>query len=137
MDHVKLMESMSLSENNCKPTTFYKSICAKIDQVETEIVYADHTNKLFIIVTQYQKLGSLLTVTKEQAENLDSVAEAVYTVKHLFGVENPEQLAVARFIAEKLDIQKELCLFLCLKTYSPDIARAVVDVLIDFKSGNI
>lgn len=136
MDVVKLMESMSLtgkSEENSELLSFYKSIGVKINDIPTDIIYADHENKLLIIASQYQKFGALLSVTKEQIINLDHNTEPVYTVKPLFGSEDSDQQAAARFIAEKLNIQKPLSIFLCLNKYEPEIVKALVDVLVDIQ----
>lgn len=137
MDVIKLMESMSLTgeENNSSDyLSFYKSIGVKINDIPTDIIYADHENRLLIIVSQYQKFGALLSVNKEQIEHLGSSSEPVYTVKPLFGNEDPQQQAAARFIAEKLNIQKPLNIFLCLNNYDPNLVKALVDILLDVQS---
>lgn len=134
MDFVQLMQSLSLGNsagNSSEQLSFYKAIGVKINEVHTDIIYADHENKLLIIASQYQKFGALLSVTKEQVVNFGS--EPIYVVKPIFGSEDLEQQAAARFIAEKLNINKPLSIFLCLDHYQPEIIRALVDVLLDIK----
>lgn len=137
MDFIKLMESMSLNgnseETSQKPLSFYKSVGVKINEIPTDIIYADHDNKLLIIVSQYEKFGALLCVTKEQVVSCESETEPVYMVKPLLGSEDLEQQAAARYIAEKLNIQKPLGIFLCLNKYEPAIVNALVDILLDIQ----
>lgn len=138
MDVVALMQSMSLQnleEDSSQAPSFYKSVGVKINDVHTDIIYADHENKLLIIVTQYQKFGALLSVTKEQVVNFGGSAEPTYVVKPVFGSEKLEQQAAARFIAEKLNISKPLSIFLCLNGYEAEIVRALAEVLLEIQNG--
>lgn len=130
------MESMALSSSS-QTQHFYKAICALIDGTPTELVYAEHSDKIVIFCTQYSKIGSLFSATKDQVETLDSLAEIVYSVKQIAGPENIEQEAAVRFIAEQLDISKKLCIFICLKTYEKEVVRAVLDALINLKNNRI
>lgn len=136
MDVVKLMESMSLSEKseeNSELLSFYKAFGVKINDIPTDIIFADHDNKLLIIVSQYQKFGALLSVTKETILNCENNTEPVFTVRPIFGNEDLVQQAAARYIAEKLDIQKPLNIFLCLDKYEQDIIKALANVLVDIQ----
>lgn len=128
-----LMEAVSLSKPEIKYPSIYKSVCAKIDKVETDILFANHSEQIVVIATQYKKLGSLLTVSKDCVDSLDQISDAVYTVKAISGREKIEEEAAARFIAESLNIDKKLYVFLSLKSYDKEIVKAVADAVFNLK----
>lgn len=131
MDLVNLMKSMSLNENEQIPDSNFHVFAASILGVHTDFVYGEFVNKYMIIAAQYGKIGGLLKVTVDQAEDGLNITEPVYSVNVVFGADSIEQQAAARYIAQALDIRKPLLLFLCLKNYETDAVRAVVDALLN------
>lgn len=136
MEIVNLMKSLSVSETIEENSTNLRELAAEIEGVHTDIVYGKFTNKQLIIATQYGKVGSLLKVTVDEAENGVEITSPVYSVVNCFGVENIEQQAAARFIAERLNVRKCLMLFLCLKNYESSTIKALVEVLLNVP-GNV
>ncbi|XP_026486100.1 uncharacterized protein LOC113393437 isoform X3 [Vanessa tameamea] len=104
------MELLDVMKNlTIKPTgneseqKLFKSIAADIDDVPTEIVIADYTDKTLLIVSQYQKIG------------------------------REEQQVAARYLAEAINITKPLCIFINLKSYDIETVKACKDIILDLK----
>lgn len=131
MDLVDLMKSMSVNDNEETPDSNFHVFAANICGVHTDFVYGEFVNKYMIIAAQYGKIGGLLRVTVDQAENGLTISEPVYSVNVVFGADNIEQQAAARYIAQALDIQKPLLLFLSLKKYDTEDVKAVVEALLN------
>ncbi|CAF4779814.1 unnamed protein product [Pieris macdunnoughi] len=70
MELLDVMKNLTIKNvANESNQNFFKSIAADIDDVPTEIVYADYSDKIMLIISQYQKIGSLLMIQKEQEKN--------------------------------------------------------------------
>lgn len=131
MDLINLMNSLTISEPVEESNSNIHIFAALLEGVHTDIVFCAFTNRYLIIATQYEKAGSLLNVTIEEAENGIEVSPPVYNVVNLFGPENIEQFAAVRYIAEKLNIRKPLKVFLCLKNYKVDTIKALTEALLN------
>lgn len=111
---------------------FFKSIAADIDGVPTEIVYADYADKIMLIISQYQKIGSLLMIQKEHVHS-PLGSNDIYTTKVIFGASGEEQQVAARHLAEAINISKPLCIFINLKSYDIETVKACKDIIFDLK----
>lgn len=111
------------------------SVC--IEGCDTDISIMEFTDKLFVVVSQYKKLGTLVLVTKDAA-NCDDPQKLVYTTKMLFGKDEAEVDATAKLIATTIKSPKTVLLSLALKKFSPTIVRsiaaAVATQLVSFNS---
>lgn len=88
----------------------------------------DFTDKLFVVISQYKKLGNLILVTKDSAACTD-LQEPVYTTKVLFGKDEAELHAAARHIVNTAQCPKTVLLSLALKEISPGIVRSIAVVV--------
>lgn len=113
---------------NDKPSNIF-NFAAKIAGYPTEFVIGTFTNQNLIIATQFGKISSLYSVSVDQTENGISTTEPVYSVNPLFGAENIQAEAAARYITEQLGIRKPVLLFLSLKSYKRDIVVGVVEAI--------
>ncbi|CAH4017986.1 unnamed protein product [Pieris brassicae] len=133
MELLDVMKNLTIknvaSESN---QNFFKSIAADIDEVPTEIVYADYSDKIMLIISQYQKIGSLLMIQKEQVHS-PLGSNDIYTTKVIFGASGEEQQVAARHLAEAIDICKPLCIFINLKSYDIETVKACKDIILDLK----
>ncbi|XP_037527040.1 proteasome assembly chaperone 3 [Rhipicephalus sanguineus] len=102
------------------------SVC--IEGCDTDISIMEFTDKLFIVVSQYKKLGTLVLVTKDAA-NCDDPQTLVYTAKVLFGKDEAEVEATAKNIAKTIKTSKTVLLSLALKKFSPTIVRSIVSAV--------
>ncbi|KAH6940844.1 hypothetical protein HPB50_009035 [Hyalomma asiaticum] len=98
------------------------SVC--IEGCDTDISIMQFTDKLFIVVSQYKKLGTLVLVTKDVA-NCDNTEKLVYTTKVLFGNDEAEVHAAAKHMAMTIKTSKTVLLSLALKKFSPTIVRSI------------
>lgn len=134
MELLDVMKNLTIrhssSDSECQ---LFKSIAADIDDVPTEIVLADYTDKTFLIISQYQKLGSMLTIQKDQI-NSPLGTDDIYTTKVIFGATGEEQQVAARYLAEAINISKPLNIFINLKSYDIETVKACKDVILDLKN---
>lgn len=125
------MKNLTLTENDSKPKLF-KSIAADIDDVPTEIILADFADQTMLIVCQYQKIGSMLMIQKDQIHSPLGTND-IYTTKVIFGASGDEQQTAARYLAEAIKITKPLVIFINLKTYDIETVKACKDIILDLK----
>uniref|UniRef100_A0A131YCA6 Proteasome assembly chaperone 3 n=1 Tax=Rhipicephalus appendiculatus TaxID=34631 RepID=A0A131YCA6_RHIAP len=100
-----------------------------IEGCDTDISIMEFTDKLFIVISQYKKLGTLVLVTKDAA-NCDDPRTLVYTTKVLFGKDEAEVEAAAKNIAKTIKTSKTILLSLALKKFSPTIVRSIVSAVV-------
>ncbi|XP_063379451.1 proteasome assembly chaperone 3-like [Cydia fagiglandana] len=110
----------------------FKSIAADIDDVPTEVVLAEYTDKTLLILSQYQKIGSMLTVQKDEVHNPLGSSD-IYTTNVIFGATGEEQQVAARYLAEAIKITKPLNIFINLKSYDIETLKACVDIVQDLR----
>ncbi|CAF4779794.1 unnamed protein product [Pieris macdunnoughi] len=133
MELLDVMKNLTIKNvANESNQNFFKSIAADIDDVPTEIVYADYSDKIMLIISQYQKIGSLLMIQKEQVHS-PLGSNDIYTTKVIFGASGEEQQVAARHLAEAIDICKPLCIFINLKSYDIETVKACKDIILDLK----
>ncbi|XP_068630677.1 proteasome assembly chaperone 3-like [Battus philenor] len=133
MDLLNSMKNLTIKHSqNQSETQFFKSIAADIDDVPTEIVMAEYADKILLIVSQYQKMGSMLMIQKDQVHS-PLGSDDIYTTKVIFGATGLEQQVAARYLAEAINITKPLCIFINLKSYDIETVKACKDIILDFK----
>lgn len=109
----------------------FKSIAANIDDVPTEVVFAEYSDKIMLILSQYQKIGSMLTIKKEQVFDGSVVTGTFYTTKVIFGDAGEEQRVAARYLAEAIQITKPLNIFINLKSYDIATVKACEEIILN------
>lgn len=133
MDLLKLMENLSIKPvdaSNSKEVM--KTFAADINNVPTEIVFGNYNDRYLVIISQYEKVGSMLMVEKDQVHSPLGTND-IYTTKVIFGDTGEEQQVAARFVAEGINISKPMCIFINLKSYGIDTVRACKDILLKLK----
>lgn len=134
MELLNVMKNLTLQECNCdEEMNFFKSIAADIDNVPTDVVLVEYADKTMILLSQYQKLGCMLMVLKDQIHNPSGIDD-IYTIKVIFGASEAEQIAAARYLAEAIQITKPLVLFINLKSLDIETLKACKDIILDMKS---
>lgn len=132
MDLPDIMKNLKI-QNSEAPNNLFKSVSAEIDDVTTDIVIAECSDKVFLVVSQYQKMGSMLMVVRDRINGPHGI-EDVYSTKVVFGDSGEEHQAAARFLAETVDIlSKPLCIFINLRSYDIETLKACRDIILDFK----
>lgn len=133
MELINVMKNLTIkhTENESEQKLF-KSIAADIDNVPTEIVLAEYNDKILLIVSQYQKIGSMLMIQRDQVHS-PLGTENIFTTKVIFGATGEEQQVAARYLAEAINITKPLCIFISLKSYDIETVKACKDIILDIK----
>jgi hypothetical protein len=133
MELLDVMKNLSIENVQSEPEQLlFKSIAADIDDTATEIVFAEYSNKILLIISQYQKIGSMLLVQKDQINSSIGIND-IYTTKVIFGATGEEQQVAARYLAEEINITKPLCIFINLKSYDIETVKACKDIILDLK----
>ncbi|XP_069127458.1 proteasome assembly chaperone 3-like [Argopecten irradians] len=91
-----------------------------VNNQKTEILCSHFADKLFVIVTQFNKMGNLIELTRDAAVN-DAITPSrpSYSTKVLMGRDEPLMHVLAKNVLGKLDIKKPVMLALALKDESP------------------
>nr|XP_034171946.1 proteasome assembly chaperone 3-like [Osmia lignaria]XP_034171947.1 proteasome assembly chaperone 3-like [Osmia lignaria] len=97
----------------------------------TDIALKIYSNRVLIIATHFKKFGSLITVTK--GSSFHQFNNSIFSAKVLFGRDDIEIVAAARYIAEQINLDKPLLISLSLKNYEPDTLRAIANALKELK----
>lgn len=132
MDILELMKNLNVKENDSKEQLF-KSVAADIDDIPTEIVIAEYSDKILLIISQFQKIGSMLMIQRDQVQNSPVGVDNIFTTKVIFGATGEEQQVAARYLAEELNIVKPLCIFINLRSYDIETVKACKDIIFDIK----
>ncbi|CAF1245005.1 unnamed protein product [Rotaria magnacalcarata] len=82
----------------------------------TDLVISSFANKLFISVTQFGKIGSLVLVRRDV--NLEEDSTPVYSVKSLLGKDQAEYHILARHLYERLQLKKQLLFGFALHSFA-------------------
>lgn len=129
MDIVNLMKLVSINEKEESNASNLKVFGVEIDKHCTDIIFGEFLNQHMLVITQYGKIGSLVKVVRDQIVNESGATDLIFSTKHIFGTENYEQQAAARYIVEKLNITEPVVMFLNLKDYERKTVLTIMDVL--------
>uniref|UniRef100_A0A182YDB9 Uncharacterized protein n=1 Tax=Anopheles stephensi TaxID=30069 RepID=A0A182YDB9_ANOST len=102
-----------------------------IEGQPTDIVYHRFANKLFLIITQHQKVANVYTVRSHAHNDLsgegqtpaDDGSHRIYTIKHTFGASSDEAEAAIRYLMKFLQQSEEIVITLGLR----QIDKATLD----------
>lgn len=137
MELLNNLKNLSVRDCDSNGQSLMTSFSASVGGVPTEIFISDYTTRLLIIISQFQNVGSMIEVKKEQvSENSGSQpSNNIYSTKVIFGVAGEETHVAARYLAEQLDIKNSLYLFISLKSYDIETVKACKDVILDLTKG--
>ncbi|CAK9803770.1 Proteasome assembly chaperone 3 [Anthophora quadrimaculata] len=98
----------------------------------TDIAIKVYSNRILLIITHFQKLGTLIAVNRGRL--FHQYNNNIYSTKVLFGKDDDEVLAAVRYITEQINAEKPLLISISLKDYDPDTLKAIVKAINDIKS---
>lgn len=110
----------------------YIIVAAKINGVHTDVVINDYSNRYFIILSQYKKLGSFISVYKESQKTCFGRDE-IYQVRTIQGREDPDWELASRFLTEQINIDKPVLYAICLKDTSLMTLKALKEIILKNK----
>lgn len=90
----------------------------------TEIVISKFSDRLFVIITQYGKVGNLVEVRRDVAQKDDS-SSLVFSVRVLLGKDDEEIHVAARFLVNFIATSQSVLFGLSLKDYQPQTLRQI------------
>lgn len=102
---------------------------ALIDGIHTDVVCTNFSDRLFIVITQYQKFGTLVSVTKDTVVK-DGMREPTYSTNVLLGRDEPESHVIARNLASKIPVTKPILFALALKQTSPNVLHGLQELMV-------
>lgn len=106
-------------------------VAATIDGVHTEVVLKDFSNRIFVIVTQTDKLGSLLDA-RLPFINVDPQNQVPKVSVLLGNRECPMSVICARQLTERIGTTKPVLLAISLKKDRPrSTLRAILQLIDD------
>ncbi|XP_023232174.1 proteasome assembly chaperone 3-like [Centruroides sculpturatus] len=92
----------------------------------TDIIVTEYLDQLFIIITQYDKMGTIIQVKQDSSDESKNI---IYSTQVLFGQDELEINAVARNLMEKLNVSKSVIFSLALKDCSSSTIHQLGDML--------
>lgn len=118
---------------------------SKVGGVTTDLVVTDYSDRLFIVVSQLGKLGTICEARREKAQSQqggvasgdEGAGRPVYTVSTLLGKESEEVELVARLLAEKLALGKPIVVCVAVKGITFDLAKQLADLVIERVRGGL
>lgn len=133
MELLDVMKNLTIKHTESdSEQQLFKSVAADIDDVPTEIVVAEYSDKMLLIISQYQKIGSMMLIQKDQVHS-PMGSNDIFSTKVLFGATGEDQQVAARYLAEAINISKPLCIFINLKSYDIETVKACKDIILDIK----
>lgn len=115
----------------------------KVGGVNTDLVITDYSDRLFIVVSQLGKLGTICEARREKAQSQqggigdEGAGRPVYTVSTLLGKESEEVELVARLLAEKLALGKPIVVCVAVKGITFALAKQLADLVIERVQGGL
>ena len=118
----------------------------------TDLVVSNFENKLFVSVTQFGKVGSLvsvkvmplvafnwpLQVLVRRDVNLNEDSSPVYSIKSLLGKDQAEYHILARHLYERLQLKKQLLFGFALHSFAKkDLAAVEEFICVTIKQLNL
>ncbi|KAI4484513.1 hypothetical protein M0804_007079 [Polistes exclamans] len=97
----------------------------------TDIAVTVYSNRIFLIVSHFKKLGSLITVNRESA--LNQFSNNIFSTKVIFGKDEVDVHAAARYMAEQINIDRPMLLSMCLKDYNTEILKTIINSINELK----
>uniref|UniRef100_A0A6B2LSG0 Uncharacterized protein n=1 Tax=Arcella intermedia TaxID=1963864 RepID=A0A6B2LSG0_9EUKA len=101
-----------------------KQWCCNIEGTKTDFILCSYSNRLFFVITQLEKLGTLM----EASSDLSAEGETTYSVRTLLGKREPTSEVYARELISLTYplAPKPLLLALSLKATSPTIFKTII-----------
>lgn len=107
-----------------RPSENHKIFAIEVSNIKLDIIILNYSDRIFVIITQFGKIGSLLTVRKSQATDGEA-REEIYEVSTIFGEDRLEYHVAARTLAESMQTNKPILFGIALRDVTGPIVQAV------------
>eukprot|EP00057_Strongylocentrotus_purpuratus_P003478 XP_003726744.1 PREDICTED: proteasome assembly chaperone 3 [Strongylocentrotus purpuratus] len=103
-----------------------------LDGKHVDVALTTFEDRLLLVITQYQKFGTLVHVTRDNLP-LDK-REEIYSTRVLLGNDEPVTHVFARNIAKHVlkTQSKPLLLSIALEDYTPEVMKGIEKVIQDY-----
>ncbi|XP_071144588.1 proteasome assembly chaperone 3-like [Mytilus galloprovincialis] len=95
----------------------------------TQVLCSHFSDKLFIIVTQLNKIGNLIEVQRDVVLDEEAGRQPMYSTRILLGVDEPLTHVLAKNLLSKIDSKKPVVLGMSLQDTSRDTVVAISNIV--------
>ncbi|GFO37101.1 proteasome (prosome, macropain) assembly chaperone 3 [Plakobranchus ocellatus] len=120
---------MAASMNSSVRAVPSKQAAADIAGHHTEIVVMKFQDQLFIIASQFMKIGTVVQVTRDVISDEVQGHVPMFSTKVLLGKDEPMTHVMAKTIVTELNPPTSVLLTLALKVTTPDVVQQVTDLI--------
>lgn len=107
-----------------------KQIAVELNSHRTELVCTQFQDRVFFIVTQYNKIGTLVKVTQDRISDETGTGTSMYSTDVLMGKDEPLTHVIARnLITELSSLHKPILLSVALKDTSAQTVKTLAKIL--------
>ncbi|CAL1540857.1 unnamed protein product [Lymnaea stagnalis] len=106
-----------------------KQTASEISGYHTEVVVNKFEDHLFIIATQFMKLGTIIQVTRDTVTDEYQENVSLFSTKVLLGKDEPITHVMAKTIVTSLNPPVPVILTLALKDTTPATVNAITDLI--------
>ncbi|KAI8773714.1 proteasome assembly chaperone 3-like [Biomphalaria glabrata] len=111
------------------PIVQSKQIAKQISDHHTEVVVNKFEDHLFIIASQYMKMGTILQVTRDILTHDIQDNIPMFSTKVLLGKDEPITHVMAKTIVTALNPLVPVIMSLAIKDTSPDTVHSITDMI--------
>lgn len=116
-----------MTENNAFQNTFGLII----DGVHTDIICHKFTNKILLLITQYEKIPNVMIVQKNRVYDTNKNSKTL-SIQNKFGTDNDEITAAVRYLMANTglaEVEVDVVLSLGLKTINKTVLKQLTEAL--------
>ncbi|XP_045159577.2 proteasome assembly chaperone 3-like [Mercenaria mercenaria] len=106
-----------------------KQVAVEINKIRTELICMQFKDRVFFIVTQYNKIGTLVKVTQNNIADETGARSSMYSTDLLMGIDEPLTHVVARNLITELSLHKPILLSVALKDSSAPTVKTIAKIL--------
>lgn len=110
-----------------QPQVFHFTEKVLINGIETDIVCHKFQNRVFLIITQLQKLTNIYLVKNQTNSGISN--QKIFSIQHKFGAISDEIEAGIRFILNNMQNNNEIVISLGIPDMNKTVLKEIKDVL--------
>ncbi|CAG5897990.1 proteasome assembly chaperone 3 [Menidia menidia] len=117
-----------------EPIIKSKQANKEVNGISTEVICTEFSNYIFVVLTQYGKIGTLISVTPDSRSN--DISTPTFSTKVLLGKDEPLTHVCAKNLATFISQEagnRPILLGLALKDSSVDTIKQLKEILVSCK----
>ncbi|KAM4530093.1 proteasome assembly chaperone 3 [Odontesthes bonariensis] len=118
-----------MGTNKMSESVNSKQVKKEVNGISTEVVCTEFSNYIFVVLTQYGKVGTLISVTSDSRSN--DISTPTFSTKVLLGKDEPLTHVCAKNLASTIAQQagRPILLGLALKDTSMDSIKQIKEII--------